>query len=194
MLISVRNERLTLAQNYRKLGLTARLNAHTGDIEKAPSQVAGLDNIASSRHDPFAIVSSTSKTNIVPREVQVERDPTTGAILKISDPSWERINPLNDPLDDLSDEETISRSMPQSSTKFIQELEEQASIEAPKKGRRQSQKEQGWLQELVDKHGHDYGKMMRDRKLNVYQLSEGDIKNRIKKWMEATATKEGPRP
>ena len=171
-----------------------RLNAHTGGTEKALSQIAGLDNIAPSQHDPFAIVSSTSRTKIEPREVQVERDPTTGAILKISDPSWERINPLNDPLNDISDEEITSRSKPGNSTIFIQELEEQASMEAPKKGRRQSQKEQGWLQELVDKHGHDYGKMMRDRKLNVYQLSEGDIKSRIKKWMEATAAKEGSQP
>lgn len=41
--------------------------------------------------------------------------------------------------------------------------------------------ERTWLQQLVDKYGDDTEKMARDRKLNVWQKSEGEIKRMIKK-------------
>lgn len=41
--------------------------------------------------------------------------------------------------------------------------------------------ERTWLQQLVDKYGDDNEKMARDRKLNVWQKTEGEIKRMIKK-------------
>ena len=160
------------------------MNGSTGGGEKKGAQVAGPDNIVLIRYDPLAISSSKLKTKLIPTEVQVERDPVTGAILKITDPSWENSNPLNDPLNDL-EEEYPSNTEVDTRTDFVRDLEKQASIEVPKKHKLQSNKEQEWIEDLMKKHGNNFAKMMMDKKLNIYQLSEGDIKSRIKKYAEA---------
>ena len=160
-------------------------------MEKTGVQVAGPDNIVPHRHDPLAINSSKLKTKLVPTEVQVERDPVTGAILRITDPSWENSNPLNDPLNELEEEYPSNQEI-DTRTDFVKDLEEQASIEVPKKHKLQSNKEQEWIEELMKKHGDNYAKMMMDKKLNVYQLSEGDIKSRIKKYAEARTRNSHP--
>lgn len=61
-------------------------------------------------------------------------------------------------------------------------LEEQARSGKEKKDRTQSDREKEWIQGLVEKHGDDYGKMMRDRKLNPMQQTAADIKRRVDKW------------
>jgi nucleolar protein 16 len=91
---------------------------------------------------------------------------------------------LNDPLNDLSDEENTPK-VARESTSVVKELERQAAIEGRKKPRHQSQREQQWIQDLVEKYGDDFGKMARDTKLNIYQQSEGDIKRRVKKWQKS---------
>lgn len=139
----------------------------------------------------MAISSSRIKTKFDPIEVQVEKDPKTGAILKITDPSWEKFDPLNDPLNELEDWDPSNAGM-DTRTDFVRDLEEQASIEVPKKHRQQSHKEKEWIEELMRKHGNNYAKMMMDKKLNVYQLSEGDIKSRIKRHAEARAREGNP--
>lgn len=65
---------------------------------------------------------------------------------------------------------------------IVRQLEEQASMVAEKKPRKQSQREQEWCQRLVEKWGENFGKMARDRKLNPMQQTENDIARRIKKW------------
>jgi nucleolar protein 16 len=64
----------------------------------------------------------------------------------------------------------------------VRELEEQASMVAEKKPRKQSQREQEWCQRLVERWGEDFGKMARDRRLNPMQQTENDIARRIRKW------------
>jgi nucleolar protein 16 len=41
------------------------------------------------------------------------------------------------------------------------------------------------VEALVEKYGDDYGKMMRDRRLNPMQQSEGDLKRRVKRWQQS---------
>ncbi|ADV21396.1 nucleolar protein 16 [Cryptococcus gattii Ru294] len=65
-------------------------------------------------------------------------------------------------------------------TEVVKRLEELAASAAPVK-RHSSMSERTWLQQLVDKYGDDTEKMARDRKLNVWQKSEGEIKRMIKK-------------
>lgn len=191
-----RNQKETLSQNYRRLGLTARLNHATGGTEKT-IKLLGLNDAHSSRADAAAD-STANKLNIVSRpperadveEVQVERDPETGKIIRIiEDPSQRKDNPLNDPLNELEDSEgeewngfaMVPESGP-SDNPVIRQLEEAARNGVRKAPRTQSQREEEWIEKLVEKYGDNYSKMVWDRKLNPMQQSEGDLQRRIKKW------------
>lgn len=98
-----------------------------------------------------------------------------------------RANPLNDPLNDLSDNENEVQLAPGSNV--VQQLERQADREGQsvknKKPRHLSQREHEWISKLVEKHGDNLAAMTRDRRLNPMQQSEGDLRRRINKWKEA---------
>jgi nucleolar protein 16 len=103
----------------------------------------------------------------------------------------ENDNPLNDPLNELDDEGgeewngfamVPEQKEGEEVNPVIQQLEEAARNGARKAPRKQSQREEEWLERLVSRYGDDYGKMARDRKLNPMQQTETDIKKRVKKW------------
>ena len=100
-------------------------------------------------------------------------------------------NPLNDPLNELSDNEpgtVVADGKTHASTEIVRQLEEQALLEAPKKPRQQSKREEEWIANLVATYGEDYRRMVRDRKLNPMQQSEGDLRRRIRRWKERQRT------
>lgn len=189
-----RNQKETLSQNYRRLGLTARLNHATGGVEKTVRSL-GLNDPNSSRADAAAN-STADKLNIVSQkpiaadveEIEVERDPETGAILRVTREENVHDNPLNDPLNELDEsegEEWNGFSMvpaEKSDNPVIRQLEEVARNGQRKAPRSQSQREAEWIERLVAKHGEDYGRMSRDMKLNPMQQTAADIKKRVKKW------------
>lgn len=177
-----RDQSLTLSQNYRRLGLTSKLNAATGGTEKQPASSFGS---TAPKRDAFSIKSKVP-TTLIPTEARIERDPSTGRILRVIHPENRRENPLNDPLNELSDDEpaAIAGGGIQAHSGIVHELEEQASLEVKKKPRQQSQREEEWIANLVATYGDDYRRMVRDRKLNPMQQSEGDLKRRIRKWEE----------
>ena len=113
-------------------------------------------------------------------EVKVTRDPKTGAIVSVQREKSERENPLGDPLNEISDlEEEVVKS---SGRGVVPELEEQAKYSKPKRPRMQSQREREWIERLVERWGDDWGGMVKDRKLNPQQQSEGDLKKRVGVW------------
>ncbi|KAF2005673.1 nucleolar protein 16 [Amniculicola lignicola CBS 123094] len=195
------NQKETLSQNYRRLGLTARLNHATGGTEKT-IKLLGLNDPQSSRAD-IAADSTANKLNIPsqrpaqydPEEVQVERDPETGKIIRVlNDPSTSKPNPLNDPLNELEDSDfedwngfAMVPEGEKSDNPVIRQLEEQARNGVKKPPRKQSTREEEWIESLVKKYGDDYGKMSRDRKLNPMQQSVGDLKRRVQKWTQTHA-------
>ncbi|KZM24213.1 Nucleolar protein 16 [Ascochyta rabiei] len=197
------NQKETLSQNYRRLGLTSRLNHATGGTEKTIA-LLGLNDPKSSRADTAAD-STANRLNIVSKqptqaveieEIEVERDPETGAILRVTGQKEQKFNPLNDPLNELEDSEgeaeewsgfamVPERRENEAQNPVISELEEAARNGVRKAPRKQSEREGEWLERLVNKYGEDYGRMARDRKLNPMQQTESDIKKRVKKWKAA---------
>jgi nucleolar protein 16 len=121
-------------------------------------------------------------------EVQVERDPATGRIIRVlgSESNNENDNPLNDPLNDLDESDAEDVDPQGAKTGIIAQLEAEAAAEeqslAKKQPRQQSQREEEWIARLIEKHGDNIKAMVRDKKLNPMQQTEGDIGRRIKKW------------
>ncbi|KAH8679668.1 ribosome biogenesis protein Nop16 [Tricladium varicosporioides] len=175
----------TLAQNYRRLGLTSRLNSATGGIEKlrpgVESKTSTINKLA---------ISNAIPKQLEPTEAKVERDPETGKIIRVIHAS--NPNPLNDPLNDIEDEDLgmeddgeefngFGGEKPEKN-EIVRQLEEMASRVPDKVERKQSEREQEWIGRLVAKYGDDCKKMSRDRRLNPMQQTEADLRKRIGKW------------
>ncbi|KAL2361455.1 Nucleolar protein 16 [Blastomyces dermatitidis] len=194
------DKKLTLTQNYRRLGLASQLNAPTGGAEKKLADLSSGQQHTDSLH---LLPSSTILKMIKPTEARVERDPETGRILRVIHPENDdeveiagrkrrKANPLEDPLNEVGQAGLGNPSMSipgsMSSSAIVQALERQAALEEEalkkKQPRQQSKREEEWLGRLVAKHGDNIGAMVRDRRLNPMQQTEGDIKRRLKKWKE----------
>ncbi|KAL4884213.1 ribosome biogenesis protein Nop16 [Aspergillus karnatakaensis] len=186
----------TLTQNYRRLGLMHRLNAPTGGSERRKTE-NGVEEIQQDSLHIKGSVDSLVKNSAF-GETTVERDPETGKIIRVVRKEQEEIevagrkhrrsNPLNDPLNDLSGDEDEDKPQGKASTNnIVKQLEAQAAMEAPKKPRHQSKREDEWITRLVEKHGENYAAMARDRKLNPMQQTPGDLKRRINKWKATQA-------
>lgn len=109
------------------------------------------------------------------------RDPKTGAIISVQHEKSERENPLGDPLNEFSDSED-EEVVGGSAKGIVSKLEEQARYCKPKRPRMQSQREKEWIARLVERWGDDWVGMVRDRRLNPQQQSEGDLKKRVGIW------------
>ncbi|MCJ1398553.1 Nucleolar protein 16 [Xylographa trunciseda] len=177
------DQNLTLSQNYRQLGLTSKLNARTGGIEKLGSQVEDNPKHAVQATDRLSVASKLP-TSIKPSEARIERDASTGAILRVIHSQTATPNPLNDPLNKVPKAHDEDYPPVHFIGGIIPDLEEQASMEIKARPRRQSKREEDWISDLVHKYGDDYSRMMRDRKLNPYQQSEGDLRRRVRIWKE----------
>ncbi|KAI2793230.1 Nucleolar protein 16 [Penicillium oxalicum] len=144
---------LTLTQNYKRLGLLHKLNAPTGGKERIP----GRNDLEEKSNSLHINGSAVAATQIDVGETKVERDPETGKILRVihdvdeievAGKKRRRTNPLNDPLNELSDNEDATiKAMPAS--KVVQQLERQADLEGvgekAKKPRHQSTREGEWI-------------------------------------------------
>ncbi|KAK3058458.1 Ribosome biogenesis protein Nop16 [Extremus antarcticus] len=183
----------TLAQNYKRLGLTEKLNNRTGGVERK----AGEERV----EDPLSIEGKQRKARevIEVREAKIVRDEETGAILTVLDEGrGVRPNPLNDALNEFDSEseeggEGVDQhrgvgpavgAATQAKTDVVERLQDEASRPAPKYQRKQTEGEVAFIEELVRKHGEDFGAMARDMKVNYMQRSEGDLRKRVKKWRE----------
>ena len=179
----VRDQSLTLSQNYHRLGLTSKLNSRAGGTERLAADLQVKKTTGAKPLDPLS-VSSRLSTTVIPTETQVERDPKTGAIIRVIHPFLDKNeNPLNDPLNEIS-KEGDAAMMKLSTNGIIRRLEEQASVEVKQRPRKQSKREAEWISDLVQNYGDDYLGMVKDRKLNPYQQTEGDLRRRVKRWKE----------
>ncbi|KAL8757117.1 MAG: hypothetical protein Q9184_004299 [Pyrenodesmia sp. 2 TL-2023] len=198
----------TLSQNYRRLGLVSRLNARTGGVEKhAASTKADL----AEQNDRLAI-ANLNPTTLVPGTVRIERDEETGAIVRVlgggdgegeekGRREWNGAVLVDELGDDEDDEEENNRlrrqqhDLPLPAQQGAGEdregqgvvpalMAQAAKGGAKKRPRKQSQREEEWVERLVGVYGDDVGRMARDRKMNPLQQSEGDIGRRVRLWRE----------
>ena len=181
--ISIRDSHLTKSQNYRRLGLVSKLNNTSGGIEKIPSNLGTSAISTQNSLETLNILSKIPRT-LRPVEAQVQRDPETGRILRVIHEPLKEPNPLNDPLNEILNDEGDGREDTTTTHGIIRELEEQASLEVKKRPRQQSERETEWISDLVQRHGNDVMAMVRDKKLNPYQQTEGDLRRRVKRWRE----------
>jgi len=184
------NKSLTLSQNYHRLGLSSKLNASTGGTEfKTPQK----DDAAEKQGD-LAIPSSKARKAQV-GSVKVVRDETgriTGVVPDGESERKRKRNPLNDPMNDLSDsdpeeEEGRPAKISKQDTQargIVAELEESSRYEKAQRPRKMSQRDREWLGRLVGRYGEDFGAMARDRRMNPMQQTEGDLKRRVVVWMK----------
>ena len=192
------DKHLTLSQNYRRLGLTSKLNARTGGTEIKVADANHPNEDKQNKHDSLAVAASRLATSTGIKTARVIRD-HEGRILKLADNKEGWTNPLNDPLAALDEHVEAEGALESSNGTnhctighdgVVPELEaaalaELANITKKKKLRKQSQREQEWIGRLVDKYGQDITSMSRDRKLNPNQQTEADIMRRVEVWQES---------
>lgn len=181
-----------MTQNYHRLGLVHKLNAPTGGSERLPGEPE------SETPNSLHINGSAKATSQIGLgETRVERDAETGKILRVirdedeievAGHKWRRTNPLNDPLNELSENEKEENQHVMDSA-VVQQLERKVDIEDKdakgKKLRHQSKREEEWILRLIEKHGENLSAMARDRRLNPMQQTEGDLRRRINKWRQS---------
>lgn len=159
------DEKLTLAQNYKKLGLRAKLQTPAGGEEKDITLGSQLEK-------------EVEKPEIAPLA------PTEGRIVRHADGTTTVEYGKNRSYDSSDDEDDEEEWTGFGETDVVRQLEEMAKHEI-KKPRVQSEREQDWVAQIYNKHGDDYEAMFRDRKLNIYQQSIGDLRRRVNKWKKA---------
>lgn len=172
-----------------------KLNAPSGGRERLPAKDEQYPENKNSLHIRGSAKADAAKLDL--GSTRVERDPETGAILRVIHDDEDNIefagrqlsrkNPLNDPLNDI--ETGDGESNPLADSVIVQQLKQQADQEGvsvrAKKPRFQSTREGEWAQRLVEKYGDDFIAMARDRKLNPMQQSVGDLRRRINKWKKS---------
>ena len=155
--------------------------------------------------------SRKNVTAIIPHEVSIERDPTTGAITRIlsSEGAEQRQDPRDtassrpsiggkkstfsrsgfsewEPTPSSEDDEALPGESDATAGTVVGELVRQANVKHGVSKRKQSAREIEWLERLVARYGDDCARMARDMKLNPMQQSEGDIRRRIRRWKEGS--------
>jgi nucleolar protein 16 len=146
--------------------------------------------VTSVRHEPLAILPGTTHTQVPIAEVRLETDPNTGnpVLSKTggSRPHAWGSDALNEPDDSDADEPnwtSLGRLPTQrGGTSVTAALETIAASGVRQGPRKQSRREQEWVERLVENHADNYGAMFRDTVLNPMQQSEGDIKRRVGLW------------
>ena len=178
------DKNLTLSQNYRRLGLTSKLNRPAGGVE--PTTKSTEPNEANSNHGEMRdlTIKSDHNSQRAIGSVKVIRDAEGKIISVVRDgEKQKRGNPLNDPLNELSEDE-MNIANPGVSRGIVPELEEASKMIQKKPPRKQSKREQEWIGRLIDTWNDDLAGMSRDRNLNPMQHSPGDLRKRIKLFQQ----------
>ncbi|KAN0066384.1 Nucleolar protein 16 [Thecaphora frezii] len=175
------DKKLTVRQNYAKLGLLPSLS---------PYQSGGLE-----RSDPYhpanlaaaAAAAQASSQSDKPKKgmARIVRDADGNVVDIIEADQEEESTPWGKPLKDVVEsDEPVDNWMPprvaddaQPVVTALKELEAQAAPVF----RHTSAAERTWLHDMVQKYGDDVESMAKDRKINLLQKTAGEIRRAINK-------------
>jgi nucleolar protein 16 len=174
----------TLAQNYARLGLTSKLGKRSGGVEKILStSTAEPDGSHRAELVREANVRSAlaRKGKLLPGEARVERNPD-GSISRIVQPARAR-SLSSSPEPESGSRHHGSRRTDNEDTRtdVVRELEALAARPEAKRHRWLSDRERDWIVRMRKTYGDDVGKMTRDPKRNVFQLTEGKIRKLLER-------------
>ncbi|KAG1142237.1 hypothetical protein G6F37_007552 [Rhizopus arrhizus] len=166
------DKKLTLRQNYAKLGLLTSLNGQTGGSEKKMPE----ESVA--EQEPIDLKELTEeeieklKKTLGPGEGIIQRDDEGNVVRVIVGEAKSH--------DEILDAEV---EPVEAKTDVVRQLEEQAA-NAFHREKYQSGFETHWIQKLIDKHGDDYKAMFWDKELNVNQHTAAQLKKKCEKYLE----------
>lgn len=192
---------LTMKQNYKNLGLRAKLQTPSGGQEVDYSKVAEkvpvksvVDEEGSDEDDELNEDNEDEEQNNEPEakngdeefdenkipegEARIQRD-EDGNVIKVVYGKLKKFD-IDEDVETLKKQ--AAEEEEETKTDVVRELELYASRPEVTDARIQSEREEEWLERLYKKHGNNYQKMFFDKKLNIYQQSVGDIKRRLNIW------------
>lgn len=198
---------LTMSQNYKKLGLRSKLQAPAGGqeidltqvVKKRPSAYPGLSQEDSDEDEDLDVEHSSDhedeivndselnsdgeylEDKIPEGEARIQRD-ADGNVIKVVYGKMKSFD-VDQDVSELRDQ--LEEKNYNSKTEVVKQLEKFASRPLVRNEREQSEREVEWLKRLYEKHGDNYKGMFFDKKLNIFQQSEGDLRRRIVKWKKA---------
>ncbi|KAL8644842.1 MAG: hypothetical protein Q9226_007568 [Calogaya cf. arnoldii] len=184
------DKHLTLSQNYHRLGLASRLNSSSGGTEAKATQTEDVKGEQPRKEDLLDVTASRPAT-IELKTTKVLRD-AEGNIVKAIQKA-KPANPLHDPLNAMEEERDGENTFDASNRPNKDRMNHAGSfplaglveVANRKKPRKQSQREQEWIERLVEKHGQDIRSMNKDPKFNQNQQTEADIRRRIEVWRKS---------
>lgn len=169
------DKKLTLKQNYEKLGLTSRLGKYNGGQENTYKTVTELRREQEEKNKiehvaPEDVAVETDPLKIPEGEARLIRDPETKEVVKVI------YGTMKSGL--------VKEAKPDNS--IINELAEYSEKTARKaKQLKPKEEEESFLEKLYEKYGDDYGKMKWDKKLNPFFFSESQLKKKMAVWKRA---------
>ncbi|KAJ3214481.1 Nucleolar protein 16 [Dinochytrium kinnereticum] len=206
------DQKLTLRQNYERLGLVSELNGKAGGEAEMKRTLPADDSEEEGGDDDFKIeyrtfeefeeMDTVSKKDSASASSFITKEEEEFGIegpLKVEAKAniiGRKVSTL------LKDSQKEPTKYPVTSTKrkpkpvitsVIEELKAGAALDAPT-DRHVSDQELMHLANLQEKYGENYDAMARDRKLNVYQLTAGQLKRKfarsVKPQPKTTETEE----
>ncbi|KAJ3165413.1 Nucleolar protein 16 [Geranomyces variabilis] len=187
------DKKLTLKQNYARLGLCAALNGAAGGTENAAAERAAEEieaaelknNIEWRVIDPEApavVVASesTAAADATTADVALEDmegyDVEVGGVVAVD----QRVRRIGHKVGLKRTLAATDSARKEASHSVIADMEAEAA-DTVKIIRHASEQEELVFADLIKKHGSDYGAMAMDLRLNKYQLTKGQLKKRIEK-------------
>ena len=165
----------TLSQNYSEIGLISFLNGRAGgksDSSLNYSTIKNKLNKVKEEQVEWKMISDVSSIQETKEEEKLIGEP----LLEVDD----RVLNLGSRVNLKKLRNLLISNQDQKKSEIVDKLKELSCLESSIV-RKCSSLEESCLMQLCQKYGDDYEKMSKDLKLNVYQLSPGQLKKKIRK-------------